>query len=219
MAYLLLLGFLCSVAFVYSAPGYGSARAAARFGFGLLALGLLAQLVLGFDLNTDFARLFYFARYMLASVWLGVAALLFWPRTPKAARFSLVRALAAASTASLLLIAATQITQAQDWYQPAAPVYSQIHELLATNRPTRWGAAALSAAGLLALLAVAADLVRRGRLWPAVSLAAGALALAAPLLWPPRVPSLAFHAVELAGPLLLYFGLNALADFEPGSRR
>lgn len=218
MAYLLLLGFFCSVAFVYSTPGRGTARLAAQMGFSLLALGLLAQLELGFRLDENFARLFYLARYLLAAAWLGLAAwLLLNPKHKWADKA--FWALGAASVAGLVLIGATQVTRAQDWFQPAVPAYSQIHELLATNRPVRWGAAALSAAGLLALLAGAASLLRRGGLWPAAALAAGAMALAAPLLWPPRAATLAFYAVELAAPILLYAGLLALASKSAKKRR
>jgi hypothetical protein len=218
MAYLLVLGFLCSVAFVYAAPGRGSARLAARLGFGLLAVGLLAQLALGFRLDENFARLFYLARYLLAAAWLGLAAwLLLDPKHEWADK--VLWGLVAASVVGFILIDITQVTRAEDWFQPAVPAYSQIQELLATNRPTRWGAAGLSAAGLLALLAGAASWLRRGRLWPAVALAAGALALAAPLLWPPRAASLAFYAIELAAPIFVYAGLLGLADRPAKKRR
>lgn len=208
MAFFLLLAFLCAAAFTYAAPGRGQAQAVARAGFGLLALGLLAQLVLGYHLSQSLAQLFYLARYMLAAAWLGLAALLLiepgHPWLPRG-----IWALLAASAASLVLVGLARITEAQDWYQLSAPAYGQIHDLLATNRPARWGGATLSALGLLALAETALTLVRRGRGWPAAALAAGAVALAAPLLWPPRQPSLAFYLVELAAPVLLYIGMSA----------
>jgi hypothetical protein len=218
MAYLLLLGFLGSLAFIYAAPGRGPARLATQLGFGLLAVSLLAQLVLSFDLEASFARLFYLARYMLAAAWLGLALLLaLFPKHSLAK--PAIWALAAASAASLVLIGATQLTQAQDWYQPAAPAYSQIHELLATNRPTRWGAAALSIAGLFALVVGVVSLLRSRQFWRAALLAAGVAALAAPLLWSPRLADLAFYAVETAAPLLLCLGFAATPAARSKGRR
>ncbi len=175
-------------------------------GGGLLALAVLlgVQIGLRFALDESLVKLFYWGRVMLLAAWLGHGyACLAVPGNSRLAK--LTSALLVASVAALALALSTPLTQAQAWYAPAAPIYTQLGDLLATNRPTRWLAVALNLYGLAAICA-ALWLERNQR---AAQTWAGAVALAAVGLlvfaWAAPSPDLPhLYALEFLPPFLLF---------------
>jgi len=221
MVYFLLLALVFTVSFIFLLPrSHLSSRslAAASFTAGLvfLSIGFLTQLVLGFRLDNISAQLFYWARQMLALAWFGHALLLLLFGDKPQLRW-LTYALIAGSLLSLVLVGATQVTKAEDWFQPERPIYAQIGDLLATNRPTRVGGWLLNAYGAvgLAVGAVYLLVMRAQKKWKGPSLAplllaSGVAALLLPLAWPPQEKDAAFYLVELGGPILLYVAFSGL---------
>lgn len=175
-------------------------------GSGLLALALLLGIQIGlrFELNETLVKLFYWGRGMLLVAWLGHGyANLVLPGN--SLRKKLIPVLLAVSAVALALVLSTQLTQAQTWFAPAQPIYSQLGDLLATNRPTRWLALALNLYGLVAVGAVLWLIRSQGapNLWAGLLalLALGLLAFA----WAvpsPELPRL--YALELMPPFLLF---------------
>lgn len=232
MAYFLFLALVFTIAFIFLLPSASRAyqsQATVSFiaGFVFLSAGFFTQLVLGFHLDNSSAQLFYWARNMLPLAWFGHAALLLLFADRPQLRW-LTYALVLASVVSLVLVGATQVTKAEDWFRPQTPVYAQISDLLATNRPTRWGAWLLNAYGAVALIGSAAYLLalRAQKKWQGspmttLLLAAGAAALLLPLAWPPHEKHAAFYSVELAAPILLYFGFSWLlsSPFEAATKK
>ncbi len=231
MAYFLLLALLFTVSFIFLLPTSSQssrAQAIASLVAGLvfLAIGFSTQLVLGFHLDNNSALLFYWAREMLALAWFGHAVLVLLFGDKPQLRW-LTYALIAGSLLSLVLVGATQVTKAEDWFRPAQPIYAQIGDLLATNRPTRWGAWLLNAYGTAALLGGSAYLLslHARKKWKGAGLAplllmAGAVVLLLPMIWPPRESNAPFYLVELAGPLAIYFGFaNLLASYSRLSKK
>lgn len=185
-------------------------------GFVFLSAGFLTQLVLGFHLNNGSAQLFYWAREMLALAWFGHAVLLLGFGDKPQMRW-LTYALLAGSLLSLVLVGATQVTKAEDWFRSERPIYAQIGDLLATNRPTRWGGWLLNAYGAAGLLGGSGYLLvfNLRRPWKGsraapLLLAGGAAALLLPTAWPPQESNAIFYLAELAGPMLLYAGFAQL---------
>ncbi len=211
MAYLLLLALVYSFAiallfFQFAIPKKSTALATFGVGFALLAIGYAAQIVLGFELNEGAARFFYLARWMLAIAWFGHGLLLSVVPDHKLITWA-GRGLVLASFFGLGLVALTQITNAEDWFQPASTIYSQIGDLLATNRPTRWLAILLNLYGFVALVGMAIYmLLQRQTGSRAFLIILGAILMANPLVWSPSVESPAFYALELIAPILLFLG-------------
>jgi hypothetical protein len=224
MVYLLLLAGLYSAGFAVLCFETEGKRGSAAFGIGFICLGLgfLAQTLLSLELNENAARLFYLFRVMLAAAWLGHGLLLalaaaYAPQaktkkgwaTPKIATW-LTRGLVVASLTAFSLVALTQITAAVDWYRPENPIYGQIHDLLATNRPTRWLALGLNLYGAAALLGGA--IYAMANRWtlkavlPPLAPAAGAALLAAPMLLGLGEASPTFYLMEFAAPILVFAG-------------
>lgn len=213
MAYLLLLAFVCSASFAYlsiNSAKKSTLQWALFAGFGLQALSLLTQLVLGFHLDESNAKLFYLSRLMLAPAWLGFAALtLLLPKKIDAGK--LIGLLILISLLALALVGATQMTRATDWYRTDAPVYSQINDLFATNRPTRWLAAGLEVVGLATLTISSLYLASRKPARPRALLLLAAVGLLSwPILWPPLALSSTFFITEALIPFLLFFGFLGL---------
>ncbi len=221
MAYFLLLALVFTVGFIFLLPrSRPSSRslAVASFTAGLvfLSIGFLTQLVLGFHLDNSSAQLFYWTREMLALAWFGHAVLLLLFGDKPQLRW-LTYTLIAGSLLSLVLVGATQVTKAEDWFRPERPIYVQIGDLLATNRPTRWGGWLLNAYGAIGLVGGAAYLLvmRTQKKWKGSSfapllLAAGAVALLLPMLWPPQVANALFYILEFTGPPLLFLGFSQI---------
>jgi hypothetical protein len=212
MAYLLLLALVYSfaIALLFFQSGVKNKSAALvsfGIGFSLLAIGYATQIALGFELNESAARVFYWARAMLALAWLGHGLLLILFPKQKLVQWA-GRSLVGASFLALALVAFTQITNAEDWFRPASTIYSQIGDLLATNRPTRWLALLLNIYGLVALLRGAVYLLRQygaafGRTWLTIL---GAIFLILPLYWHQTEATQLFYAVELGAPIVLFLG-------------
>lgn len=222
MAYLLLLACVYSFSIVIllfqdAERRRSAALSAFGLGFTFLAIGYAAQGALKIELSAEAARLFYWARLMLPLAWLGQGAMLLAFPENKWLRWA-ARALASASLAALLLVAFTQITNAEDWFRTENTIYAQISDLLATNRPTRWLALALNVYGSAGLIASAIYVARRTRWLPAILIAAGAAWLTAAFYVAPLQPTPAFYLAELFAPIALYAGLRALSA-ESESRR
>jgi hypothetical protein len=219
MAYLLLLGLIFIVGFIFlifptKKSPQRNANISFVIGLGFLGLGLLTEMVLSFHLNADSARLFYWSREMLALAWLGHGVLLLLFGSPKKTQ-GLTVALVFASALSLILIGATQVTKAEDWFRPAFPIFTQIGELLATNRPTRWGSWLLNTYGALALVggAIYFLISRKKNTFSslgALLLPIGAFAYLAPFIWPPQTENPLIYIVEFGVPVLLYLGYSTL---------
>ncbi len=231
MAYFLLLALVFAVSFIFllsKSSELSKSRAIASLiaGFVVLAIGLFTQLVLGFHLEDGSALLFYWAREMLALAWFGHALLLVLFGNRPQLRW-LTHALILGSLLSLTLVGATQVTRAEDWFRLDRPIYAQIGDLLATNRPTRWGAWLLNAYGAVGLIGGSAYLLilRTRRKWKGSAFApllmvAGATALLLPIVWPPQESNEWFYLVELAGPLAIYFGFaKFFASDSPSSKK
>jgi hypothetical protein len=213
MAYLLLLAFVCCASFTVLLSSQTSPKRniALVLGFGFLSLSLLMQLVLGFHLDESAAKLFYLSRFVLVPAWLGLAV--WFPRLEPTRQKKLAATLALVSSAGLILIGNTAITRATDWYTPELPIYPQISDLLATNRPTRWLAGSLSAAGLAALAIGSLYTATKLRIWPrAIPVLAAIVLLALPILWPPAAWSPAGYMLEALPVFLLFFGFSWLAE-------
>jgi hypothetical protein len=222
MTYLLLLALVVTAGFVtyYFTQAFRNRSLSKLFfgiGFIFLGLGLISQLVLGFDLDESAAKWFYWARGSMTLAWLGMGMLPFIPRLRPFSRW-IIWAVVAASLAMFALDIATHITATEGWYSVARPVYGQIGDLLATNRPTRWGALALNlfGVGMLVFGAFSYRLrsdKRQAPNWLGLALiTVGAVGLFVPLYWPPLDSSLLFYLSELAVPIAMFVGLNALAS-------
>ena len=224
MAYLLLLALvfvagIASILFFQEVKPLSPPRLIFAIGFTLLGVGLLAEIALGFTLDESAARLFYWARGSLVLAWFGQGMLtLLFPGLP-ATRW-LNYGLILASIAMLVLVLAAQITGAQGWYSLSRPIYSQIGDLLATNRPTRWGALALNLYGLALLvsgpvyLSFFQSFHRTKAYWRAAVLTViSAISLFAQFYWPPTEASLYFYLAELITPISLFVGLRKLTSF------
>lgn len=215
MAYLLLLAFICSASFAYlsiTSAKKSTLQWALFAGFGLLALSLLTQLVLGFHLDERAARLFYLSRLMLVPAWFGFAALLLiLPK--KIDPDKLIGFLVLASLLAFVLVGATQMTRATDWFRTDVPAYSQINDLLATNRPTRWLAAGLEVVGIAMLIISSLYLMSRKLAQPRTPLLLVAAALLSwPILWPPLAFSSTFFVTEALIPFFLFLGFLGLGS-------
>lgn len=233
MAYFLLLALVFTVSFIFLLPTHSQSSrsqtvASLAAGLVFLSLGFLTQLVLGLHLDNSSAQLFYWARETMALAWFGHAALLLLFGDKPQMRW-LTYVLLAGGLLSFILIGATQVTKAEDWFRPQTPIYAQIGDLLATNRPTRWGGWLLNAYGGIALVGCAGYLLSfrvkrklRNSVTTPILLAAGAVALLLPIVWPPQESSAIFYLVELAGPMFLCFGFGQLLTFpkaQPKKRR
>lgn len=214
MAYLLLLALVYSFAIallIFQSAVHNRSAALVSFGvgFSLLAIVYAAQIALGYDLNDGAARVFYWARWMLALAWFGNGFLL--SLFPKHMLVMLAgRGLAIASFLALGLVAFTQITNAGDWFQPANPIYSQIGDLLATNRPTRWLAILLNAYGFAALVGAAIYFLRQSKsnlAGQAFLIISGAIFLGFPLYWSQGEASPLFYLLELITSNILFLGM------------
>ena len=226
MAYLLFLALLVSIGFVFQISTSQKSKqqfAGLSFaiGMGFLSLGFLCELVLGFHLNADAARLFYWSREMMALAWFGHGVILLSIAERKQARW-LTYALIFATAVSFILVGGTRVTKAEDWFRPGTPIFAQIGDLLATNRPTRWGGWLLNGYGAISLIAEPIYLLvskkKQGLLPSATLLLLGAVAYLAPILWPPGAATPSFYLVEVSIPLLLYLGYLALPPFTPARK-
>lgn len=231
MSYLLLLalvlvaGFSCIQASLPMSKRSPS-QTFLLFGLVFIAIGLASELVLGFALDETAAKIFYWVRGSLVLAWLGQSLLLFhFPNDPRMRWLSM--AIVVASVGLLVLVFLSHITAAVDWYSPAKPIYGQIHDLLATNRPTRWGSLALNLYGLLILVAgpvyllfskpLKRKLSHRG---PPLLIAFGAIMLFSPLYLTSSIPNFSFYLVELFGPVFIFIGLENLTSlsFKPSGK-
>jgi hypothetical protein len=213
MAFLLLLALICSVSFAYLTWSKSDASRLWAVAFGFLSLNLIAQLVLGYRLNESWAKLFYFARYTMVVFAFGAAlALSLFPRHRTAQNLPLL--VLGVSLLGVVLVGSTQLSRAVDWYQTAKPLYPQITDLLATNRPTRWLAAGLTAVGSLALFVVPVYAVLRRRLplSGAAALVTGGALLLAPLIWPPQLADSAFYVSEALASFLMFAGFKLVGE-------
>ena len=208
MAYLLLLGLVASIGLIaLLSPKITNPASRNSFivGLVLISIGFLEQLVLGFALDENAARLFYWSRQMLALAWIGHGFLLFLlPNQSKTRWFTY--GLIAASFLSLALVGGTQITKAESWFRPTIPIYAQITDLLATNRPTRWLAWLLNLYGGLSLIGGAIFLISKGKtklLYFAPILAAAALLQ--PILLSPQESNYSFYVIELTVLVAIYW--------------
>jgi len=219
MPYLLLLALVLVAAFIcvqISLP-VGKRSPSQTFlliGLFFLSIGLVTELVLGFALDERAVRLFYWARGSLALAWFGQSLLLFlFPNNPRIRWLSIAVVVGSIGLFALVLI--SRVTAAQDWYSTAKPIHGQMGDLLATNRPTRWGSITLNLYGLITLAAGPVYLLflqpskRDLSHWgPPLLIALGAIMLYVPLYLTSSAPSLGFYLVELFGPVALFAGLK-----------
>lgn len=224
MSYLLLLALVLVAAFIciqVSLPvsKRSPSQTSLLIGLFFLSIGLVAELVLGFALDETAVRLFYWARGSLALAWFGQSLLLFlFPNNPRIRWLSI--AVVVGSIGLFALIFISRVTAAQDWYSTAKPIYGQMGDLIATNRPTRWGSIVLNLYGLLILIAgpvyllFSKPLKSELSLWrPPLLIALGAIMLYVPLYLTSSASSLGFYLVELFGPVALFVGLRTLHGF------
>ena len=196
------------------------------FGIGylFLAASLTGEIVLAFEFQDWAARGFYWARIMLAVAWLGQGYLLLnWPRNKylNYATWGLI----AASLVSLVMITFTPITRAEDWFSPSQPIYRQLGEVLATNRPTRWGGLLLNLYGMAGLIcgAIYTYLVGKKEEWMTTARRAfvvlGALLLIIPIYWPPTEGTVIFLCSAVFAPILLFMGVSEDLYMDKGARK
>lgn len=225
MTYLLLLALVLVAGFVsFHLIQAIERRSVAQLFFGigfiLLGLGFLAQLILGFSFDEFAAKLFYWTRGSVTIAWLGLSLLLYLYPQRSFTRW-LCWALIIASLAIFGFIFMTRITAAQHWYSVVHPIYGQIDDLLATNRPTRWGAFGLNVLGLGALMAGLVFFLRDRRStvrWIAASLMViGAFGLFVPIYWPPGEANFLFYLSELAIPVAMFLGLKTMSWQAPNT--
>ena len=224
MFYLLLLALVCVIGITTILISRATDKRATDsvfiiVGFVLLALSLVAQLALGFALDELFAKLFYWARISTALAWLGLGVLFLVQPRMQSMRW-LVIGIPVATIFMLALVGLTQVTDAQDWYSSAQPIYAQINDLLATNRPTRWGSLALNIFGAGALL-YSAFLILTGfrKLLVSGLLALAAIGFLLPIYLPLQTANTLFFMIELLPPLLLFAGLELLRVVAAAPRR
>ncbi len=222
MSYLLLLALVLVTGFVCIRFPRGAQKTPSELfftaGFVFIGLGLLAELILAFTLDETAAKLFYWARGSMAIAWVGQGMLLaLFPGQQRIRWLSI--ALLVSSFVMMALVFLTQVTAAQDWYSTAKPIYGQIGDLLATNRPTRWGALGLNLYGLVILLAGPFDaLFSRStnrnitNVLASFLVVIGAIGLFIPLYWLPSQGDLSFYAVELLAPVALFIGFSKLTS-------
>lgn len=223
MGYLLLLALvvvagIASVQMARAAEQRSTSQLFFATGFIFIGLGLLAQLALRFSLDENSVRLFYWARGTMALAWFGQGLLVFLLPEHRAAR-GLSIGLVVAALVTLGLTLMTAVTEAQSWYSTSQPIYGQVGDLLATNRPTRWGALALNIYGVTLLTIGSISWLRQtapqARTWvTAGMIVLGGLALFAPLYFHPAESNLTFM-MELLAPVLLFLGLSGLTASEP----
>lgn len=212
MEYWLLLALVYTIGFAVltfesSRATDRMARSALGAGFALLAFSLLCEIALRFELQDWAVRGFYWARIGLALAWIGHGRLVaIWP-SHRYSRWA-TWGLAAASVLALVLVILTPITRAEDWFAPGRPIYGQLGDLLATNRPLRWGALLLSLYGAGSLAVTAVIAARRGWKLALCGLCsiAGAALLLAPVYLQPQEANAAFFLMEAIAPVLLFIG-------------
>lgn len=229
MDHWLLLALVYSLGFtilILSPVGKKHSTAALTFGVGFACLtaSLALEIVLRFELQDWAARGFYWARSTLTLAWLGLGAVMsVWPGK-RYWRWA-VWSLAATSLLALAMLALTPLTRAEDWFTPSAPVYGQLGDLLATNRPIRWSALLLNLVGATALAGgvLYSFIVNKDRSWTAMvrtgCLVAGAILLFFPIYWPPTEANALFILIEALPPLLLFAGFSGVVAQEAGPRR
>jgi len=193
----------------------------------LLGTGLVSELVLGFALDETAAKVFFWARGSLALAWFGQSLLLALFPNDRRIRW-LSMGILAASLGLLVLVFLLHITAAVDWYSAVKPIYGQIGDLLATNRPARWGAIAMNMYGLVALIAGSAYAFfsRPHKPDPMRFIATLLIVLGATILFvllylPPKVSDLSFYLCELFAPVALFIGIREInfRYFEPLRRQ
>jgi hypothetical protein len=119
----------------------------------------------------------------------------------------------------LVLVGFTQMTEAQNWYSTARPIYAQIDDLLATNRPTRWGALAMNILGVGALLySVFQSFTGSRSLLVSTLLFIAAMGFLLPIYLPLQTANALFYLIELLPLVLLFAGLE-LSRAAPAKRR
>jgi hypothetical protein len=232
MSYLLLLALVLVAGFICIQLSLPASKRNPSQTFLLIALILVAaelvsEMVLGFTLDESAAKVFFWARGSLVMAWFGQSFLLALFPNSRWIRW-LSMGILAVSLGLLVLVSLLQITAAVDWYSTAKPIYSQIGDLLATNRPARWVAIALNLYGVVVLLAGSAYILfpRPSRIDPlrifvALLISLGAIILFASLYWPSVVYDFGFYVSELFAPIALFFGLKELAsyNFELGRKQ
>lgn len=193
-------------------------------GYMFLAASLVAELVLAYEFQDWAVRGFYWARIMLAVAWLGQGTLLLNLPRNKYLNYA-TWGLIAASLVSLGMITFTPITRAEDWFSPSQPIYWQLGEVLATNRPTRWGGLLLNFFGVAALIcgAIYAYLVGNKKEWRTAARPAlivlGGLLLIIPIYWPPTEMTVIFLYSTVFAPILLFLGVSEVLYMDKGTRK
>lgn len=218
MSYLILLALVLTIAFAtlllqHAVPKKSAPWLVFSVGYILLVASLTGEIVLAFEFQDWAVRGFYLARNMLAVAWLGQGyVLLNWPkiRYLNYATWGLI----VVSLVSLVMTASTQITRAEDWFSPSQTIYWQLGELLATNRPIRWGGLLLNLYGIAALVGGAghAYLVGNKKEWVKAAspafIIAGTLLLIFPIYWPPKEIAVLFLCGELFSPIFIFLGVS-----------
>lgn len=189
----------------------------------LLAAGLFSELILGFALDETAAKVFFWARGSLVLAWFGQSFLLSLFPNDRRIRW-LSMGIMIVSLGLLLLVFLLHITEAVDWYSTAKPIYGQIGDLLATNRPVRWGALIMNLYGLIAVIAGSAYALysRPRKSDPMLFLATLLIVLGAAFLFvllylPSKVSNLSFYLCELFAPVALFIGLREFLERSFGS--
>lgn len=221
MSYLLLLALALVAGFVFVQLSLPADKRNPSQTFLLIALillgaGLFSELVLGFALNETAAKLFFWARGSLVLAWTGQSLLLaLFPRDKRIRWLS--TGILATSLGLLVLVFLLHITPAVDWYSTTKPIYGQIGDLLATNRPARWGALAMNVFGLIALIVGSTNalFLRSHKSDPipvieALLIVFGAASLFVLLYFPPTVPDLYFYLCELFASVALFVGIREI---------
>jgi hypothetical protein len=218
MSYLLLLALVLVAGFIFGQLSLPENKRSPSQTFLLIALillgaGLFSELVLGFALNETAAKVFFWTRGTLVLAWFGQSFLLALIPNDRRIRWLSIGILVA-SLGLLVIVFLLHITPAVDWYSTAKPIYSQIGDLLATNRPSRWGALAMNLYGVTILLGGSIFLYIRlganGKWFPFFLVAFGAIGLFSPLYWPPFYEGVPFYDAELLTPIALYIGMRNL---------
>ncbi len=219
MSYLLLLALVLVAGFICIQLSLPASKRNPSQTFLLIALilmgaGLVSELILGFALDETAAKVFFWARGSLVLAWFGQSLLLALFPNDRRIRWLSIGVLAA-SLGLLVLVFLLHITAAVDWYSPAKPIYGQIGDLLATNRPVRWGSFVLNLYGAIILVAGSAYFIFMAHsksdlaIWIAAILVAfGAIFFIVPLYFPPSSADLVFYLNELLAPIVFFAGLR-----------
>ena len=232
MSYLLLLALVLVAGFISIQLSLPASKCSPSQTFLLVALmlltaGLFSELVLGFALDETAAKVFFWARGSLVLGWFGQSLLLALFPNSRWIRW-LSMGILAASLSLLVLVSLLHITAAVDWYSPVKPIYGQIGDLLATNRPARWGAVVMNLYGVIALLAGSTyALFSRPhksdpmRFIATLLIVFGAAFLFLLLYLPPTVSDISFYLCELFAPVALIVGIKGVTShyFEPLRRQ